>query len=107
MTIFGEWVDAVLTFGTDDDLTAEFDIGKDYELMQIIIPTIDSANLNLEVAELTGGTFQALGVGTPVIVAGTGGFSTTIVLGGWQYLKIGTSAGQSANRTFRCRGSRA
>ena len=105
--IFGSWIDATITYLTDDDLTPQVDLLRDWELLQIVIPPLGaSANVSFEVAEKTGGTFQALGSGSQVIAAATGAISTVVRLGGWQFIKVKTSAAQTANRTFRVRGAR-
>jgi hypothetical protein len=106
MSVYGEWKSAVITIATDDDLSAEVDLGRDYEYLDIIIPTIDSSNISLYVSRNTGGTFYQLGDSTSYFEAATGGRADTLNLGGWQYVKIKTSAAQSANRTFTVRGWR-
>lgn len=99
----GDWINAVITIATDDDLTPEVNLGKEYYGMQVIIPTIDSANVSVQVAKATGGTFYDLGV-SEVIPAGTGNLMDVISLGGFQYIKVKTSAAQTSNRTFEVRG---
>jgi len=105
MSVYGEWKDAVITIATDDDLTPEVDLGRDYEFLDIVIPTITSAEISLEVADKTGGTFQALGDGISTD-ATTGGYTTVFNLYGFQFIKVKTSAAQAANRTFKVRGWR-
>ena len=106
MSLYGEWENATITIATDDDLTPEVDLGRDYEFLDIVIPTITSSDLSVYVAEKTAGTYQHLGLASNVFAAGTGAISTIFNLGGWQFIKIGTSAAQGANRTFRVRGWR-
>jgi len=106
MSVYGEWKDAVITIATSTTVSAAVNLGRDYDYMQIYIPTIDSANISLQVGELTGSTYYALGSGNALVTAGTGAFTTTVYLGGYQFIKVVTSAAQSANRTFRVRGSR-
>jgi len=103
--IHGTWLPATITYATDDDLTPEVDLVRQWEQMCLIIPTIDSANLTIYVSETTGGTFYALGK-SQTINAGTGLYATTVNLGGYRYIKIGTSAAQTANRIFRVCGYR-
>lgn len=104
MSMYGEWRAA--TIAASGTSSAEVDLGRDYEWVQIIIPTIDSANISFTVAEKTGGTFQALGSGSQVITAGTGGFTTVATIGGFQFIKVVSSATQTAERLIRVRGSR-
>lgn len=103
--VYGEWRDAVITIATDTDLSAEVDLGASFHQLQIRIPAIDAADVGIEVAEESGGTYYTLGNGTALILAGEGGFTTTVLLGGYQYIKVRTTNPQSANRTFRIRGS--
>jgi len=98
----GAWQDVLIDISEDDDLTAEIDLGDYYSYLNIVIPALTSANVSLYVATETGGTFYALD--SAVFAAGTGTIATTFVLGGWRYIKIATSAGQAANRTFTLRG---
>jgi len=104
MSVYGEWKAA--TIASSGTSSAEVDLGRDYEWVQIIIPTIDSGNLSFTVAEKTGGTFQALGSGSQVITAGTGAFTTVATIGGFQFIKVVSSVTQTAERLIRVRGSR-
>jgi hypothetical protein len=106
MSIYGEWKNAVITIATSTTVSAAVDLGRDYDYLQINIPTIDSANVGFQVCETTGGTYKTLGSGNAIVAAGTGGFTTTVNLGGYQFIKVTTSAAQTANRTFVVRGSR-
>jgi hypothetical protein len=106
MSIYGAWKDAVITIATDDDLTAEVSIEKDCDTLVVIIPTLTSSDLTLYAAEVSGGTYYAVG-NTATIVAGTGEFIDVWEVGGLEHFKIGTSAGQAADRTFKVRGVRA
>ena len=101
--IYGGWKDAVIAL--DEMLSAEVDLGASFHQMQIRIPTIDAADVGVEVAEESGGTFYTLGDGTAVIKCGTGSMMTAVCLGGFRYVKISTSGPQTAARTFRVRGS--
>jgi hypothetical protein len=103
--IVGEWKNALIDVLVDNDLTAEVDLGRPYEVLLVVIPTIDSANVSFQVSEKSGGTYQDLGQ-NQIIAAGTGAFTTAIKLGGFQYIKIKTSAAQTADRTFRVCGVR-
>lgn len=103
--IHGNWEDCVIDISSDDDLSGEVDLGKPYETLLVLIPTIDSADLTCYVAEVIGGTYYALGNGVTV-AAGTGNYADVWEIGGNQHIKIGTSASQSADRTFKIMGVR-
>lgn len=80
------------------------DLGNNYAYLQVVIPTIDSAQLELQVSDSETGTFQDLGQDATT-TAGTGAFNDTWVLGGWRYIKIKASAAQSTTaRYFKVRG---
>lgn len=102
--LIGAWKTATLTFATDSQNTAEVNLGSDFEAIEIDVPTIESAEIQAKVANETGGTFDLIGVEEPV-QASTGGFRTTLPLGGkYQFVKIYLSAAQTANRSFSVRG---
>lgn len=105
MSLYGEWKNAVITIATDDDLSAEVDLGNNYEFMQIILPTLTSCQVSVQVSDTTGGTFVDLG-NSQTTDTTTGGYATTFKLGGYQFIKVKTSAAQGANRTIKVRGSR-
>ena len=103
--ITGQWLDALIDISVDADLTAEVDLGRPYETMLVHIPALTSADLTCYVAEKTAGDFYALGK-TVTVAAGTGSFADIWDIGGHQFIKIGTSVAQEANRTFRVCGVR-
>ena len=103
--IHGEWKTALIDISVDADLTAEVDLGRPYETMLVHIPALTSCNLTCYVAEKTGGTFYALGKDITV-AAGTGNFADVWEIGGYQFVKIGTSVAQTANRSFKICGVR-
>jgi len=106
MSLYKAWQNATITVASDNDLSAAVDLGIPCEYLDIIVPTITSADISVYVAETADGTYQHLGLASNVFAAGTGAISTTFNLGGWQHVKIGTSAAQLANTTFRVRGWR-
>ena len=103
--IHSDWMPCVITIATDDDLSAEVDLGKPYETLVVYIPTLTSANLVCYASRTAGGTYSALGSGV-VVAAGTGNYCDVWEIGGQQHIKIGTSAVQEANRTFYVMGVR-
>jgi len=100
--IHGQWLDALIDISVDADLTAEVDLGRPYETLLVHIPALTSCNLICYVAEKTGGTFYSLGT----MAAGEGTLADTWEIGGHQFVKIGTSVAQAANRIFRICGVR-
>ena len=114
MTLYTGWYSAIITIATDPVKTPEIDLGRDYEFLDILIPTIDSANLTFTVSNLTGGTYYTVkdmdGV-TLTITAGTGLFAVGAddlsPLAGYRFIKIVSSATQSSGAvtfTFTVKG---
>lgn len=103
---FGSWKDCKITVASDDDLTAAVDLGSIYDYMAVYVPTLTAADLSLHSSETLTGTYYQVGLATNVVAAATGDFMDVWNLGGLQYIKIATSAGQAADRTFRVRGIR-
>lgn len=101
----GNFKDATITITTSDTVSAEVDLGNDCDLLQVIMPALTSCKVSVQVAEKTGGTFQSLG-NSQATETTAGSYSTMFKLGGYQYIKLVTSAGQSGNRTFRVRGAK-
>ena len=101
-TSVGEWKEAVIAItGT---ISAAVDLKDNFAFLQVKVPTIDSAQLELQVNDVEGGTYQDLGQDA-LTVAGTGAYSDTWNLGGWRFIKIKASAAQNtAAVTFRVRG---
>ena len=99
----GDFKDAVITIATSTTVSAEVDLENNCDLMQIIIPALTSCAVSVQVSDVTGGTFQALG-SSQTTVTGTGSYSTMFKLGGYRFIKIVCSAAQAANRTFKVRG---
>lgn len=111
--IHGQWLDAIIA--DEGTVSAEVDLGRQYETMLVIIPTIDTAQVTFQVAEKTGGTFQALHITDTVAgdnnevksASGTGAFTWVVPIGGFQFIKVKSSATQStAAVTFRVCGIR-
>lgn len=104
MAYFSE--EKTCTIAQNGTVSTAVDLGAVCDRLQIEIPTLDSANLTFQVA-MEDGVYQALGPGLLVVAAGTGGYTYTIDLGGFRWVKIITSAAQTtALRTFRVKGYR-
>lgn len=105
--VYGKWKQATITYevGGDNDLTAEVDLGAPFSQLQMEIPVLDFTNVGIEVCRIAAGTFKRLGDGSALIQCGEGDFMTTAALLGYRYIKIKTTAKQSADRIFVVRGS--
>ena len=102
MSMYGEWKAATITGGTSSD---EVDLGRDYDYLEIQIPTLDSAaTIKIQTAEATGGTFRDLGDGETT-EAGTHNYNDVFKLGGWQFIKVVASVAQTSV-AIRVRGMR-
>jgi len=98
----GAWKD--ITIAKDGTISETLDIGGSFAYLQVVVPTIDSAQLELQASVELDGTYQDVGQDA-LTVAGTGGFSDTWHLGGWRYIKVKASAAQTTSgRTFKVRG---
>ncbi|MBM3120292.1 MAG: hypothetical protein FJ006_12255 [Chloroflexi bacterium] len=112
--IQGEWKNCVITVGTSATLSAEVNLGRAYDTLLVVIPTITAASVSVRVAEKTGGTFQDLYITStndgddkqPITTSGTGGITWVVPLGGFQFIKLLSSQNQASNRTFRVCGVR-
>ena len=103
MSIYGEWKAATVASGQTS--SAEVDLGRDYNYLEIQIPTLTSCTLKIQVAEKTGGTFYDLGDGVTTN-AGTHNYADVFKLGGYQFIKVVSSVAQGAERLIRVRGMR-
>jgi hypothetical protein len=104
MSVYGGWKTA--TIALNGTTSGEVDLGApSWDYLQVIIPTIDSGTIKVQVSDVAGGTYQDLGDDVTTNTT-TGGYSTVFRLGGWQHVKIVTSSTQTAAREFKIRGMR-
>jgi len=103
MSMYGEWKAATIANGATS--SAEVDLGRDYDFMEIQIPTITSGTIKVQTSENTGGTFLDLGDGVTT-ASGTHNYHDVFNLGGWRYIKVVSSVSQGAERLIRVRGMR-
>jgi len=103
MSVYGEWLTGTIANGGTS--TDEINLGKDFEYLQVILPTLTSGTVKLQVSDEAGGTFKDLGDGVTTATT-TGGYATTFKLGGYQFIKVVSSANQGAARTIKIRGMR-
>uniref|UniRef100_A0A6M3JXH6 Uncharacterized protein n=1 Tax=viral metagenome TaxID=1070528 RepID=A0A6M3JXH6_9ZZZZ len=112
--IQGEWKNCTVTIATNDQLSAAVDLGRAYDTLLIVIPTITSSTVNVRVSENAAGTYQDLYITAtsdgdddkPITTAGTGGITWVVPIGGFQFIKLYCGSAQAANRTFRVCGVR-
>ena len=104
MSIYGEWLTA--TIAVDGTLSSAVNLGKDYEHINVDIPTVVSGTLQITVCRTVDGTYKDLGASVKTGVT-TGNYNDTWILGGWQFIKIESSATQTTTeRVFYVRGYR-
>ena len=103
MSIYGDWL--TVTEDQDAKKSAEVNLGRDFDYLELQIPALVSCNMNLEVSMTTGGTFQNLSGITEAVT--TGAYDDVWYLGGWQFIKLECSETQTASdKTFYVRGMR-
>lgn len=103
MSLYGEWKAA--TIANNATSSDEVDLGRDYDFLEVQIPTITTGTLKLQTAEKTSGTFKDLGYSITT-TSGTHNYHDVWELGGWQFIKVVASAQQGAQRLIRVRGMR-
>ncbi len=104
MSLYGSWVSGTIAInGTSTD---EINLGRDYDFIEVRIPTLVSGTLKVQTSNTTGGTFQDLGASITT-AATTGAYNDVWKLGGYQFIKIVSSATQTTTaRVFYVRGMR-
>uniref|UniRef100_A0A6H1ZY51 Uncharacterized protein n=1 Tax=viral metagenome TaxID=1070528 RepID=A0A6H1ZY51_9ZZZZ len=104
MSVYGTWKAATIASAASS--SAEVDLGRDYDFLEIQIPPLDAAStIKIQVAEKTGGTFYDLGDGITTD-AGTHNYADVFNLGGYQYIMVVADNTQDAQRLIRVRGMR-
>ncbi len=86
------WFQATIVLGGTTSTIVN--LGGMYKYLKVIIPTIDSATLKLQVSDTEGGTFRDLGASVTTATT-TGAYSDTWNLAGWRYVRIVASAAQT------------
>ena len=103
MSIYGNWWPATIAEGAS--ITAEIDLIKSFDSLEVIIPPMDECKLYLQVSEQTGGPWYDLGRDTTTDLE-TFGRAASWKLGGFQYVKVVATANQTVERLIRIRGMR-
>ena len=101
------WKTTAIDISEDDDLSDEADLGEHFRYLAVVIPSLDEARIGVHVATESGGTFTRLGNGNAATTdPTTGGYATVFDIGGWRYIRLSTSAAQTADRSFSVQGVR-
>jgi len=102
MSVYGEWKD--VTISANGNTTSAIDLGREYDYLSVIIPSMRACKLQLQVAEKVGETYYDLGNAT----TDEEGFNRADVwrLGGYRFIKIKSSVAQPNAVTIRCCGMR-
>ena len=102
MSLPGSWKPATIAIGQTD--SSEIDLDRDYDFLDIQIPSLDSCTIKIQVAEKSGDTYRDLGDGITTST-GTHNYHDVFKLGGYQFIKVIASASQSGGeRLIRVRG---
>jgi hypothetical protein len=109
--MLGAWKTGLIDQDVDDDLTAEIDLGADFEEVLVLMPAITSSTITIHVSNVSGGTFypmhqldaDATGSYASATTAGTAAKAVIFPCGA-QYIKISAGSSQAADRTFYVRG---
>lgn len=110
--ILSTWKAATIANGGTS--SSEVNLGRAYDMLIIVIPTITSATIKIQGSETTGGTFYDIYTTDPadghesqvITVAGTGSLVWVAPIGGFQYIKVVSSVAQGAERLIRVCGTR-
>jgi len=104
MSLISKWFSTTLVKDTDSQNTPEVNLQDSFEAIEIDIPTIETAEVQIKGSNISAGTFDLIGHEEP-IPSSTGGFRTTVPLGGkYRYIKVYVSAAQTSDRVFAVRG---
>jgi len=98
---YGNWETG--TIASSGTSTGVIDLGREFQYLCIILPSLTSGTIKVQVSDAVGGTYQDLGKSV-LTATSTGGYSTTFKIGGYQFIKVVSSASQGAARTVTVRG---
>jgi len=107
------YIDTTATIAKDGQTSGECDLGRVCHTLIVDVPTIDTAQVTLQAAKASGGTFKNVYITDPadggdnkvITASGTGATTWVIPVGGLQFIKFYASAAQTtAAVTFYVRG---
>lgn len=90
--LMGTWLPCTVDNATTT--SAALDLGDDYYYLNLYTPTITTGTVTIQVARELTGTYAADGQTAIGLTSTSGGFYSTLVLGGYRYVKIVTGATQ-------------
>jgi hypothetical protein len=97
-------VERTVIIASGGTVSEAVDLGGHFAYLQVEVPAIDSAQLELQVSDRIDGTYQDFGQNA-LTDTSIGAYSDTWILGGWRYIKIKASAAQDTGvRVFKVRG---
>ena len=108
----GPWKTVQIDVSDSDVLSDECDLGGEFQDLLVIVPTITSSTIGVNVAKDSGGTFyplyilddDATGSFLSATSAGTATLAVIFHIGGIRFIKITAGSAQAADRDFLVRG---
>ena len=101
---FSPWHQATINTAINAVLTNMVDLQYGYEYLQLIVPTINTSKLRIQVCRNSGGDFLQVGSAVSQTSDSAGDYATTLSLGGFQFFKLYSVHAQNTNIAFDCRG---
>ena len=103
MSVYGQWLAATISAGSDR--SSAIDLGREYDYLEIQIPGMDACKLSLQVAEKLGDTYYDLGKD---ITTNEETFNRADVwkLGGYRFIKVVASKSPTSDALIRVCGMR-
>ena len=107
------WETATVDISVDANLSTEVDLGKPYEFLTVLIPTITNSTVTVHISESAGGTYfplyvfdsDATGDFTHATSAATTTHAITFWIGGVRYVKVNCGSTQTTtDKVFKVRG---
>jgi len=106
MSIYGEFKTATISSG--NETSSAVDIGREYDYIDIVVPSMQDCLLSVQVSETTGGTYYDLNDAEGSAYESSQPERADVwALGGYRFIKIKASESLAATATFRVRGTRA
>jgi len=104
MSVYGQWVDATISAGSSK--SSAIDLGREYDYLLLMLPSMEACKLSLKVSETSGGTYYNLGKN---ITTNEENFDRADVwkLGGYRFIKIASDKGHQSDVSIRVKGMRA
>ncbi len=103
MSVYGSFKDVTISAGAT--VSSAVDLGREYDYLSVILPSMDACKLHLQVSETEGGTYYDLG---KEATTDEESFNRADVwrVGGYRFIKIKSSVVQSHAVTIRACGMR-